>query len=390
MMARYNSAYSENNHWFARRGSIAAIIIGFLLLVCAVGGYLAYKSISTRLNSGRPHSKQESKTIYASAEKKHERLEAYESQTTTKTPASPKPTTVQVPPKQQSVSQPNSKSNGKASTKQEKAPVQTKTAAAASQAPTPSQFVSPAREWQPISPGLREATNRFKNLVYGGAPVTKHAVTILQNTPYYSAYSESRRNPLWVGYYLKAHKTNGRLPRPMGFITDYRTKAKVDQKVYTRTGYDRGHMCPNAAIASRYGKQGQIETFLMSNICPQKPELNRKTWERLERLEEAYANKFDGIYVLTGPIFDEHVEIMNKQVEIPDAFFKILVDEDKGKIRVLPFIVPQNVTGKEILNEFLTSVDEIEKRTGLDFFSSMDKECEAKLESYVPGKTMWN
>ena len=80
MMARYNSAYSNNNHWFARRGSIAAIIIGFLLLVCAVGGYLAYKSISTRLNSGRPHSKQESKTIYASAEKKHEQLKRIVSQ----------------------------------------------------------------------------------------------------------------------------------------------------------------------------------------------------------------------------------------------------------------------------------------------------------------------
>lgn len=384
MMARYNSAYSNNNHWFARRGSIAAIIIGFLLLVCAVGGYLAYKSISTRLNSGRPHSKQESKTIYASAEKKHERLEAYESQPAHKAVSSTRQATAQVLPKQQRTKQSNSQDSEKAPVKSVKAP------ATAPQTSTPSKFVSPAREWQPINPGLREATNRFKNLVYGGAPTTKHAVTILQNTPYYSAYSESRRNPLWVGYYLKAFKTNGRLPRPMGFITDYRTKSKVDQKVYTRTGYDRGHMCPNAAIASRYGKQGQIETFLMSNICPQKPELNRKTWERLERLEEAYANKFDGIYVITGPIFDEHVEIMNKQVEIPDAFFKILIDEDKGKIRVLPFIVPQKVTGKEILNEFLTSVDEIEKQTGLDFFPAMDKEYEDQLESYVPGKTMWN
>ena len=149
-------------------------------------------------------------------------------------------------------------------------------------------------------------------------------------------------------------------------------------------------MCPNSAIAARYGRKGQMDTFLMSNICPQRPELNRKVWERLERLEEGYANKFGGIWVITGPIFDQHTQILNRQVEIPDSFFKILIDEDKGKVRVLPFIVPQKVTGKEILNEFLTSVDEIEKKTGLDFFTPMDKEFQDKLESFVPPKTMWN
>ena len=384
MIARNKSAYLHNSHWFTRRGGIAAVIIGLLLLFSAVGGYLIYKSVNTRIKAAKPYSKPSNDTtVYVSAEKKHDRLEAYESHQ--------KQQTVTIPRQAATKAATKPANNSHTFSKQDAVPAKAdKTTASTPQATTPSKFVSPAREWQPINPALREATNRFKNLVYGGAPVTKHAVTILQNTPYYAAYSETRRNPLWVAYYLCAHKTQGRLPRPGGFITDFRTKSKVDQRVYTRTGYDRGHMCPNAAIASRYGKQGQIETFLMSNICPQKPELNRKTWERLERLEEAYANKFNGIYVFTGPIFDEHIEILNKQVEIPDAFFKILVDEDKGKIRVLPFIVPQKVTGKEILNEFLTSVDEIEKQTGLDFFSVLDDEYESKLESYVPDKTMWN
>ena len=255
----------------------------------------------------------------------------------------------------------------------------------------PNKFVSPAKEWQPINPGLREATNRFKNLVYGGKPLTILDLNILENLSYYSAYSEKKKNPIWVAYRLDSHKGQNKLARPGKFITDFRTKSKIDQRVYAKTGYDRGHMCPNSAIAARYGKKGQTETFLMSNITPQKPELNRKVWERLERLEEAYANKFGGIWVITGPIFDQHVELLNYSgVEIPDSFYKILVDEDKGRVRVLPFIVPQNVSGKEILNEFLTSVDEIEKHTGLDFFSPMDDEYENKLESYVPGKTMWN
>lgn len=254
----------------------------------------------------------------------------------------------------------------------------------------PNKFVSPAREWQPINPGLREATNRFKNLVYGGQPITFNNLLVLENLSYFSGYSEKKRNPIWVAYRLDAFKGQNKLPRPGKFLPDFRTKSRVHSNLYSKTGYDRGHLCPNSAIAARYGKKGQMETFLMSNISPQTPNLNRKVWERLERLEEGYANKFGGIWIITGPIFDQHVELLSNQIEIPDSFYKILIDEDKGRVRVLPFIVPQNVTGKEILNEFLTSVDDIESKTGLDFFSPMDDEFENKLESYVPGKTMWN
>ena len=249
--------------------------------------------------------------------------------------------------------------------------------------------VAQDKEWQPINPGVRAATNSLKNLVYAGKPVTRHILNVLENMSYYSAYSEKKRNPLWVAYRLDVHKGQNQLKRPSKFTTDFRTKSQVNQKIYLKSGYDKGHLCPNSAIAARYGKEGQMETFLMSNISPQTPELNRKVWERLERLEEAYANKFGGIWVFTGPIFDQHIELLGRQVEIPDAFYKILVDEDQGKVRVLPFIIPQKVTGKEILNEYLTTVDEIESRTGLDFFSTMDDEYEKKLESYLPAKTMW-
>lgn len=251
-------------------------------------------------------------------------------------------------------------------------------------------FISATKEWQPVNAELTKATDKFKNLVYGGAPITKGEVTVLENLPYYTGYCEKRKNPLWVGYRLDPYKGQNKLPRPGGFTKDKRTKAKIDPKIYSKLGYDRGHLCPNSAIAARYGKQGQKETFLMSNICPQKPNLNRKVWERLERLEENYANRFNGIYIITGPIFDEHIELMDRKVEIPDAFFKILIDEDKGKVRVLPFIFPQNVTGKEILNDYITSVDEIEKQTGLDFFAPMNDEFENKLEAYIPAKSLWN
>ncbi len=354
-----------------------AIIIGFILSIILICGLLVF--IFTRKPKVTQPPKQQkpqvSKTIQIKAKGKSDKLKVETYTETEEKPTYKKNNTSVTPPK--NVSHRTLNSSGT-----QKLPV------------PPNKFVSPAREWQPINPGLREATNRFKNLVYGGKPVTIQNLNLLENQTYYSAYDERRKNPIWVAYRLDAHqvqnKEPNRLQRPSKFVTDFRTKSKVDQRVYAKTGYDRGHMCPNSAIATRYGKKAQLETFFMSNITPQKPELNRKVWERLERLEDAYANKFGGIWIITGPIFDQHVELLNHQIEIPDAFFKILIDEDKGKVRVLPFIIPQNVTGKEILNEYLTSVDEIERQTNLDFFSPMDDEFEKKLESYIPGKTLWN
>ena len=75
-------------------------------------------------------------------------------------------------------------------------------------------------------------------------------------------------------------------------------------------------------------------------------------------------------------------------VEVPSKFFKIIVDEENGKPRMLAFVIPQGVVGNEQLRVFLVSVDAIEKQTGMDFFSDLDDQTEDKLEAAVP-KEMW-
>jgi uncharacterized protein YxeA len=118
----------------------------------------------------------------------------------------------------------------------------------------PNKFLSPAREWQPINPGLRVATNGCNNLVYGGYPKTNLILTILENTSYYTAYSELKRNPIWVAYRLDSFKGKNSLQRLTKFVPDLRTKSKINQKVYSKTGYDKGHMCPNSLCEKRTGR----------------------------------------------------------------------------------------------------------------------------------------
>lgn len=241
----------------------------------------------------------------------------------------------------------------------------------------------------PVEEAIREATKKTNNLVYAGIPnAGKISLTILRNIGFYSGYSEEKRNPLWVAYKIDSSGRNYELKRPSGFKPDQRTFSRINPKDYKSSGYDRGHLAPNSAISSEYGKEAQLETFLMSNIVPQKPDLNRKVWQRLERLESEFAVNLETVWVFTGPIFDQHIQLIKNRIEVPDAFYKIIIDEQQGNIRTLAFLIPQSVSGRERLMTFITSIDEIEKLSGLDFLSPLSDENEDKLEAAV-ANSLW-
>lgn len=227
-------------------------------------------------------------------------------------------------------------------------------------------------------------------LCYGGLPLGP-VDEILVNTGYAVGYSDTREDPLWVAYRVFAVSNPVSDPRPSYFKTDTRTTALVSYGDYTNSGYDRGHMAPNAAIDYCYGRDAQLETFYMSNVCPQSPTLNRGIWAKLESTVRDWANTFGEVWVFTGPIFDDVIETLPSGVEIPDAFYKIVVDEDNGLPRVLSFVIPQNVQAGTQLTSWLTSVDEIERETGFDFFSDIPHftdEIEEAMECAVP-KELW-
>jgi endonuclease G len=147
-------------------------------------------------------------------------------------------------------------------------------------------------------------------------------------------------------------------------------------------------MAPNYAIAVCYGPQAQLETFLMSNIIPQRPKLNRQVWERLEQSEiRDYAPRYRQIWVIDGPVFRRPGRLRGGE-DVPDACYKIIVREKDGQPSILAFIMPQTVRGTEPPSEFLTSVHEIEQETGLDFFNGMPPEVQKQLEANT-ASGMW-
>jgi len=232
-----------------------------------------------------------------------------------------------------------------------------------------------------------------ERLVFGGAPRpgpgagAEVQCTVLKNQGYIVGYSESRRDPLWAAYRVFHTEHPFDIPRPAGFATDTRTAARVRETDYAKSGYDRGHMAPNSDIMREWGKEAQLETFLLSNICPQAPELNERVWERLEADERKYADTCAEVWVIDGPIFAElnggQTPRLASGIAVPSAFYKILIDEEGqagGKPRIFSVIMPQEVKGTELPQQFLTTVAEIERETHLEFFWKMDPQTRGELE----------
>ncbi len=229
-----------------------------------------------------------------------------------------------------------------------------------------------------------------RRYVYAGnprpMPSFQGQIQVLTNIGYLVGYSEERKDPVWVGYRLFKISSLQAPKRPRQFMVDARTAARVTSTDYTGSGFDRGHMSPNYAIAICYGRSAQLETFLMSNITPQKQKLNRGIWNNFERIAiRNYAQNLEEIWVLTGGIFESN-EHLASGVKVPSSCFKILVDEQNGKPRVLAFIIGQNITGTESITNFLTSVDLIEQKTGLDFLGELPDDVEDELEAGVAGR----
>jgi endonuclease G len=223
-----------------------------------------------------------------------------------------------------------------------------------------------------------------QSVFYAGMPVADgypNPVTVIERNGFTLAYDEERANPAWVGYKITLNKWHEEHARPSGFKVDDDTRAKISHKDYTRSGYDRGHMAPNEAISESYGRHAQLDTFLMSNVVPQKGNLNQGPWREFEERMVEYTKKAEEVWVITGPLYDDDVEMMpNGEVEIPDAFFKIAVDEFDGRARIIGIIMSQGLARKADPYDHITTVDEIEAASGWDFFAELPDDAEAAIE----------
>jgi endonuclease G len=201
---------------------------------------------------------------------------------------------------------------------------------------------------------------------------------IYNRNSYTFSYSELHEQSEWVAYYLDSDDiTNTNYERPF-FEQDPIVKTEsADWRNYKKSGYDKGHLCP--AGDRKKSLDDYTETFFTSNISPQEHEFNSGVWNRLEEKVRYWAVKSTGLYVVTGGVLSDNLNTIGKEdVSVPNYFYKVLLSKDGSKM--IGFLVPHE-NSNQPLYEFVVSVDEIEKMTGIDFYPNLEDTIENQLES---------
>ena len=203
---------------------------------------------------------------------------------------------------------------------------------------------------------------------------------IVHHNGYSLSYSEPHEQAEWVAYELKkAHLSNANFKRPYFEIDKAVKTGAASWRNYKNSGYDRGHLCP--AGDRTYSQEAHDETFLTSNISPQLHDFNSGIWNTLEQKTRYWAAKYDGVFVVTGGVLKGNMKtIGNEEVSVPNHFYKIILDNNKGNIRMIAFLMPHE-DSKEPLYKFVVSVDSIESMTGIDFFPELEDAVENRLEA---------
>ena len=227
---------------------------------------------------------------------------------------------------------------------------------------------------------------------FAGAPVRTGApapedITIIDRGEFVIGWSPSLRRPSWVAYHVPREEKYAAPKRP-DFKKDREAPNCPASASYTRSGYDRGHMAPNHAIATRFGPDAQKATFLMSNISPQSPQLNRGIWRDIEhRIADLWTAKYGEIWVIVGAITNEDKEtISGTGIDVPGEFYQIVVAQQNMDVRAMAFLIPQSVSWREYPAKWLVSIDEVEEKSGFDFLSELDDFLERPLEAGLPSR----
>ena len=201
-------------------------------------------------------------------------------------------------------------------------------------------------------------------------------------------FNPENKTPNYVAWVLQGNETDGAVGRSNKFWTDTELEGCPDTRDYSRSGYDRGHICP--AGEQKWSDEAMHHSFVMANICPQKHELNTGAWKTLEDKERIWAKRDSAIVIVAGPIYDKSDKetIGTNKVRVPSAFFKVLLAPYANPIRAIGFVYP-NMRCDGNMQAYAVSVDDVEKMTGFDFFSALPDDIENDIESTVPFKD-WN
>ena len=246
---------------------------------------------------------------------------------------------------------------------------------------------------------------------------SKNQIIVKSCDPYGITYSlewdNSKIANRWTCYELHAGNTMSSAKRKDDFKADPEVAISSELADYSGTEFSRGHLCPSAdrVCSTEQNKQ----TFFLTNMQPQYQSHNGGLWSRLETLVRNYATNdtysgshCDTLYVVKAATISDKVTINGEQQDgiypdikcgtlnkliVPKYFYMALLHYNKATdtYRAVAFWTEHLSTldSNKNLGDYAISIEELENRTGIDFFCNLPDDIETTVESEEPDMSFW-
>ena len=237
-----------------------------------------------------------------------------------------------------------------------------------------------------------------------GNPSNANTNTTLPNnylmvkTQYAMSYNSSKGEPNWVSWHLST-AWKGAAARCDCFAADNSLPTgfyKAPSTSYSLTGFDRGHLCPSEDRDST--NADNAATFLMTNMIPQSPNLNRVTWVALENYCRTLINAGNELYIISGGYGSGGSgsnggvtsTIVSGSITVPARCWKVIVILPTGindvarvsnSTRIIAVDMPNTQTVNSLpWSSYRVSVDALETILGYDFLNNIPVSIQTAIE----------
>lgn len=215
--------------------------------------------------------------------------------------------------------------------------------------------------------------------------------------PNYSVeYDVDLRHPRWVALLFDDQTAaDAGVGRSDAWDWDPKVPRSFSTETWFRgSGYSRGHMV--ASSDRYYSKDANKQTFYYTNVSPQLQEHNGGVWQRLESRVQSWGRDSkwrDALYVVKGGTIEPH-QIKPEKVKgiivVPEYYWMAIVRRQGEKWQGIAFWTEhRGYDAKHPLRSLTLSIDELEERTGLNFFPNLPEDVEAQVEAQDASSAKW-
>lgn len=207
---------------------------------------------------------------------------------------------------------------------------------------------------------------------------------------YCMEYCGPKRHSRWVAFAVYDGTREKNLNRPI--VDPWADDPQIAKEYHITKSdfgdYQRGHLC--ASNDRQFCREANEQTFYYTNMSPQLGAFNTGVWGKLESQVQNKWMRTDGfsdtLYIVKGGTIadDQIIEKIGDggKLVVPKYYFMAILSVKGGQYQAIGFFLEHKGDYADYaLKDFALSIDQLEEKTGIDFYPNLADDIETAVEA---------